>query len=194
MGDEDEPFLPPDSPLIPIIILLVIGLIIGFILAVRNCCTRQLLSHHVQKKIARGGTLSKNPSFISTHNHINNNKNKEKEPFIKQPQDYGSIAATRLFEDLYAALSRRKEKSGKPSKLRMLLSFIFLFLSSLFFFTFHLFPCLFFSFIYTCITNSMLHCYSFFYYLLKMIICRVIYHFSETNFPFIHSPFLFPLL
>lgn len=105
MGD-NQSFIPPDSPFVPIIILLVAGLVIGFILAIRNCCTRQLLSHHIQKKIARGG--------------INTN-NKEKDPIVKHnPPDYGSIAATRLFEDLYAALSRRKEKSGKPARLRML--------------------------------------------------------------------------
>eukprot|EP00026_Physarum_polycephalum_P008192 Phypoly_transcript_08271.p1 GENE.Phypoly_transcript_08271~~Phypoly_transcript_08271.p1 ORF type:complete len:376 (+),score=53.06 Phypoly_transcript_08271:207-1334(+) len=105
------PDLPPTSPLALIIVLFAIGLLIAFIIAMRNCCSKQLLSHHMHKKIARGGEVKV--------------RGKEYVPVPQQASgkqsgsggDYGTMAATRLFEDLYAALSRRKEKSGHPPKL-----------------------------------------------------------------------------
>lgn len=108
MSSDDEPFVPFSDPILPLILLFGAGLLVGIIIALRNCCTTQLLPHHIQKKIARGGILG--------------GRKKDKEetlPFIQQPSPYGttSVASTRLFEDLYRETSKRKEKSGRPPKL-----------------------------------------------------------------------------
>jgi len=47
--------LPFSHPTAPLILLFVVGAVVGLVLALRNCCTKQLLPHHLQKRLARGG-------------------------------------------------------------------------------------------------------------------------------------------
>lgn len=123
-SSHEDDGLPFTHPTLPIIFLFVAGLLVGVILILRNCCTHQLLPHHIQKRIARGGLLGRKRKDKNAE---------EREPILPQykksngqynPQQqqslaYGSIADTRLFDDLDQEMRRRKEKNGKSPKLRM---------------------------------------------------------------------------
>jgi hypothetical protein len=88
MTGNDEPYIPPNHPLSIVIILFVIGLLIGFFIVMRNCCSKQLLSHHMHNKIARGGPKGRRKE-----------KSKDTLPIYQQQankQDYGSTNSTLL--------------------------------------------------------------------------------------------------